>query len=491
MIRPWMMALLLAPAALRAQAEGACAPARDEASAAVWLARTDSAFHLPAGLVFRWESATHVVNDYQSDRTYPPYLSAYYAERGWYAPASGAVRFEAQMTWPGQGPGPWPTVLAGPAATWMVRDTQTLPMPPLHRTGQRQRTLLPWTVVADWRRAGDARVEGRCVYRDYPRVVLVRGTGPAVERLYLDPKTALPVALRREEPHYLWGQQDVAYVWTNWDRGAAGELLPTTIARMVDGEMETGRTVGTYGWVAPDSAPALALPDPALVMTVPVDAFLQPTPPDTIRIGPTVALLRNRGYTEGVVLARDTVWVLDATQGEARARADSAAIAALFPGRHPVAVIVTDLAWPHVAGVRFWVARGATIVSHRASAAFLQRVVARGWTREPDLLERERRAGRAPRLRFRAVNDSLALAGGALTLHAIDGIASEGALVAWVPGERFLWASDYIQTVRQPTEYAAEVRAAAQRAGLRPERVAAEHLPLTPWATVEALFAAP
>ena len=46
----------------------------------------------------------------------------------------------------------------------------------------------------------------------------------------------------------------------------------------------------------------------------------------------------------------------------------------LFPGHHPIVVVVTDLAWPHVAGVRYWVAMGATIVSHAGSKEFLSQV---------------------------------------------------------------------------------------------------------------------
>jgi hypothetical protein len=60
-------------------------------------------------------------------------------------------------------------------------------------------------------------------------------------------------------------------------------------------------------------------------------------------------------------------------------------------------------------------------------------------------------------------------------------------LLAWLEGDRFLWASDYIQTAQQPTPYTTEVWRAVRRSGLAPERVAAEHLPITPWATIDSL----
>ena len=175
---------------------------------------------------------------------------------------------------------------------------------------------------------------------------------------------------------------------------------------------------------------------------------------------------------------RDTVYVFDATQGDIRARADSVWIGRLFPGKHPITVIVTDIAWPHVAGVRFWVATGATIVTHRANRAFLQRVIDRRWTANPDALER-RRGQVTPHLRV--VADSLRLGGGDITLFAIDGVASEAALAAFLAPDRFLWASDYVQTLSGPTQYLDETLAAVERMHVSPLRVAAEHLRLSSW----------
>ena len=79
------------------------------------------------------------------------------------------------------------------------------------------------------------------------------------------------------------------------------------------------------------------------------------------------------------------------------------------------------------------------------------------------------------------------LAGGAISLHPIDGIGSEVALMGYLVVDRFLWASDFIQTVAEPTAYASEVWRAVQREGLHPERTAAEHLPLTLWSKIEEL----
>ncbi len=59
--------------------------------------------------------------------------------------------------------------------------------------------------------------------------------------------------------------------------------------------------------------------------------------------------------------------------------------------------------------------------------------------------------------------------------------------MGYLVADHFLWASDYIQTVSEPTLYTSEIRRAVQRVGLQPERTAAEHLPLTPWSKIEEL----
>ena len=51
------------------------------------------------------------------------------------------------------------------------------------------------------------------------------------------------------------------------------------------------------------------------------------------------------------------------------------------------------------------------------------------------------------------------LRSGAAAIFAIDGVGSEGALMAWIPGNQFLWASDYIQSTARPSAYTSEVAA--------------------------------
>jgi hypothetical protein len=430
--------------------------------------------------VIHYRASVASEQNYQSDRTYPPFFSAMDVEELWFDPRTGVERTSTQTTYPGGGPSPAQVVLTDATRAFgFAKDHLNI----LQATSMHARFLNAWAVVHDWTAAGDARFVGAERYRDYERIVLARTTSDGEQRLFLDPKSSYPVKLDFEEKHYLWGQRHIEYVYTNWTL-AGGVMVPGSSFRLADGRIEISETTGDVEIVAQSAAPSLSLPEQPAQAPDSLPLFLRAIDPKVTQIGTNTYLLTNPGYTEAVTRIGDEVFLFDATQSEERGRKDAEAIAKLFPGYKKLTLVVTDLAWPHVAGVRYWVANGATIISHRAAQEFLQSVVERRWTLAPDLLEQRRKTAR---LKFVGVDATYKLAEGAITLHPIDGIGSEVALMAYLVRDRVLWASDFIQTVEQPTSYTSEVWQAAQRDGLLPERTVAEHLPITPWAKIEEL----
>jgi hypothetical protein len=440
----------------------------DDASAILARARHVLGMDTPGVLLVTSRDVTS--HAFESDRMYRPYLMFVDDHRTWIDAQSGVERdsmtgaFGQSSLTLSDDHGVWSEHRASWAATEPTRD------------------LDPRLVVHAWSAAPDVRIAGRCVYRDYERVVLTRIGAYGPEQLFIDPKTGFVVKLDRVEPQYLWGQVHVEYVYASWllygsgGFGGGDVLMPTTATRLVEGEDDITRSLDNVVRVPRDSAPPLAMPASAVSTTIETPGFLRPSPVDTVRLGPKTFVLANPGYNEIVSLLHDTVYVLDATQGETRARTDSSWIGRLFPGRHPIVVVVTDIAWPHVSGVRFWVASGATIVSRDMSRSFLERVVARHW-QHPDKLESQRRA-----MRFVPIRQSLVHAG--IQLYGIDGAGSEGALMAYLPNDGVLWASDYVQTLESPALYTTEVYAAVCRFGLAPVRVVAEHHPVADWSTL-------
>lgn len=451
--------------------------------AKVWLERAATEIFPPnsAGKVLRLRSNSDQLLWEQSDRMYEPFIPNMQSVTRWYDPASG-VEGKQPIERPA---GKVPSVLSTSDGVFAGRDTMVIPVAQLYPFSEPERQLNPWAVLRSWQqtldaRSNDVRVVDRCTQRDYPRIVLARTSANGTERLYLDEYSATPVQLSRVEPHYLWGQVRADYQWSTWVSVDGGGSYPHSVHRLIDGYVYGRQANPAAQLISIDSAPRLTVPRLAAPMNAAAASF---PAPDTVRVSANTFLLVNRAYTIVVTLQKDTVFVLDATSGEERARADSAWISRLFPGKHPAVLIVTDLAWPHISGVRFWAAHKTPVVTHALSTGFLQRVVDRRWTLQPDLLE-QRRGNSRTLLNTRVVRDSMRLAGGAIVVHPIRGVASEGALLVSIPGEKFVWAGDYVQRVDQPTQYAREVVKTLTTLGITPDRIAAQHLPLTNWSAV-------
>ena len=438
-----------------------------------------------AGKVLHYAWIEGTENNFQSDRPYRPFFSVYTSGETWSDATTGLERLLTSSLYAGTGPTPARAALVGERAAYIVRDTLVRPSPLPHDFALQHWLLNPWNVVASWSKSQDVNPVGVCTSRDFPRLVYERPGPYGKERLFLDNRTFMPVKLDAIEPHFLWGQQHVEYIYSNW-LDVDGAQFPIHAFRMTDGDVEITRSIGRMSLVAMDSAPSFKAP-PA--PPAKFDRFLETfaTTPDTVRVADNTFMLRTMQYSHAVTLQRDTIFLFDATTDANRSAADSVWIGKLFPGRHPVVVVVTDLAWPHVGGLRYWVANGATVVSHRSSRPFIRAVVDRRWTRKPDLLEQRRKS---TSLTFRAVDDQMNLAGGQVQLHRIAGIGSENALMAYVPSVRYLWASDYIQNVQRPTAYTREVWARVQELRLDPTAVSAQHIPLTPWSSISKLMGA-
>jgi hypothetical protein len=444
-----------------------------------------TSFSSKAGVVVHWHDMQGVEQDYQSP---PPFITIPSSREAWFDPQTGVERSSAVSIFPGSAPSAPSVSLYTRGGVFAIGADGPVARP--GSTGA-QRNLNLWAVLGDWRDAKDVRAIDDRVYADYPRTVLARAGEFGEERLFFDKKSGFPVKLERDEPHYLWGQLRAEFTYTLW-RLKDGIMFPTAVARVVDGFKEITRTIGDFEFIDRAQAPDLSVP--AVAPAGPVPLFLQPLPPRKIEVGPRTFLSSNTGYNEAITLIDGTVYVLEATQGEGRAKQDLEMIHAAFPGPHPIVVVVSDLAWPHIAGMRFWAAQGATVISHRASKNFLTRVIDRRWTAAPDALERSRNAALPGRMRpgrvaLRFVDKEMSLAGGKLRLIAIDGVESEGALMAYLADDGLLWASDYIQSVTRPATYTTEVWQAVHRSGIAPKKVAAMHIPLTDWSQIESLAA--
>ena len=468
-----------------------CEVTRGMGDAAALLDSAKRAMGVPESGTLVMDTRGRSLQDYQSDRTYPPFFSAMIVAEHRYDAATGAEQVVENVLFPRGGPPPR-TLVLDHRSTWFERGGSLTEVGAAHRFFRLYRDMNPWAITDDWRSDGSARAIGTCLYRDHDRVVLERTTDGHAERLLLDADTHIPVKLDRWVLNDTWGQQHEEVVWSTWITADGDAIVPSASFVLHDGRVVRERTVGEVSLDPSNDTPVPSLPDeaegPPLLNILGDPEQMRP---DTVRLGDDAYLLAHPFYNNVVVASQDTVWVLDATLNQARSREDAAWIERLFGSGRTVAVVVTDLAWPHIGGVRWWVSQGATVFAHPSAEPFLRSIVERRWHLEPDDLETRRAAGERVPFRFLGVAGTREVAAGRLQISHMGGLSTEGALMVYDTRTRFLWAGDWIQFTDRRSQYAGEVVAAAAREGIEPLRVGAQHIDVTDWAVVRDLNAPP
>ncbi len=188
----------------------------------------------------------------------PPFLTMQMEHESWLDLTSGVERVRSKMMSPGTSPVDRGATLRNRQFVFSVQGERRLQVPA--SPAAQGRNLNAWTVLADWRDAApeSLHVSANERFLGYDRAVLVRSGGEyGEEKLFLDPKTGFPVKLEVVEPHYLWGQVRVEYVFQYWTRAGEAQVCVGS-ARLVDGFKEFTRTATTVEFVDDASAGAVA-----------------------------------------------------------------------------------------------------------------------------------------------------------------------------------------------------------------------------------------
>src|SRR5262249_53581593 len=131
-------------------------------------ARDAMGFAHVTGRVLHARAITAVEQNYQSDRTYPPFFSNMSDDELWLDPETSVLRVQSHSIFPGSGPSPLSTTIDDGKNAELNRGEQAIPIPRRQAT---RRWLNGWAVIADWSAAHDVRVSDSENYRDYPRTV--------------------------------------------------------------------------------------------------------------------------------------------------------------------------------------------------------------------------------------------------------------------------------------------------------------------------------
>jgi glyoxylase-like metal-dependent hydrolase (beta-lactamase superfamily II) len=161
---------------------------------------------------------------------------------------------------------------------------------------------------------------------------------------------------------------------------------------------------------------------------------------DVVKLADGVWYLRTPNAHSWAVEFRDHVVVVEGIGGEVRSLAVMDEIAKLIPNKPIRYVINTHAHYDHAGGLRTYVARGVTVVTHEQNKPFFEKVWARPRTIAPDLLSKLPR----PAV-FETMSDKKVMTDGVRTieLYFMKGTSHNVAnLLVFMPKEGLLYWGD-------------------------------------------------
>jgi len=350
-----------------------------------------------------------------------------------------------------------------------------------------ERLLLTALEAADLSAGAGASLYG------VPQDVVTFGHRDARLTLYLDRFTHLPTALDvvRADNFGIWGMVTERRHFSLWTLEKGGLRLPRQVATEWNG-VPLSHTTAVKLDVNPEiPADRFAIPE-----DVRAKFAAQPAPPATgiasMRPDPAKAIDVVEGVTMipgawHVVYVKqpDGVVIIEAPITSAYSAAILEEAERRFPGVPVRGVISTSDAWPHIGGVREYVARGIPVYALDLNLPILERLLKAPYGPKPDRLAN---APRAPE--WRTVTSRITIGEGPTRLEVMPlrGENGERMLMVYFPAHRLLYAADEIQRQRDGTffmpMYLTEVRDAIVREKLEVDTVMAMHLTPTSWKTV-------
>jgi hypothetical protein len=318
--------------------------------------------------------------------------------------------------------------------------------------------------------------------------------------LFLNRWTHLPTMLEmvRDDPWGIWGDMTERRWYSFWALQQGGLWYPRQVNVDWNSQPRRESTVMAMK-VNPDiDDQAFAIPDDQKAAYAKLAA--RPSGFQSMRVDASRAVTISDSVVQlagawNVVLVKqpDGIVILEAPISSAYTEGVLADVHARFPGVPVKAVVTTSDAWPHIGGVREYVARKIPVYALDLNLPILERLVKAPRTFSPDAL-----AGKpaAPQWRTVAAKTVIGTGDTRIELLPVRGEVGERMMMAWLPGLRLLYASDLLQRSRDGKSFfmpgmLAETIAAVHREQIgSPENAIAMHLAPTPWTEVVAAVAA-
>ena len=321
----------------------------------------------------------------------------------------------------------------------------------------------------------DLRWRERTIYHQLPHDVLTFSFGRQKVTVWVNSYTHFPAAVETLDEGAdvfwrIWGDVRTRTVWGNWDFAPGGVMLPTLWAFEFNGIRQQTMSLTDYKIRFADSPLVTSVPDVA-----PKPVTKRPGYPfKPVVVAPGLVQYQS-SFNCAAVDQGDGIVILEGVFDSDFMESILDDVSKRFPGKKIKAVVSTDDAWPHIGGLRPFIARGVPIYSSPENRPILKQLAKSRHTLHPDAQEKVQR-----KPMIRAVDSRLTLGKGpnSLVLLPVHGSVSERMIYGYFPNLNIAYAPDVIQRSGKDwfnQNLLGEFLQAVVRDGLTPEKAFAFH----------------
>jgi hypothetical protein len=283
--------------------------------------------------------------------------------------------------------------------------------------------------------------------------------------IMFDRATHLPAIIRTFDDDPIRGDSAFDLVLSDW-RAVAGvkiahsltyKLNDVQVARMTYANVVANTTFGPETFAAPDDVKAAARPSgtgSASFQSVLRELYAGKVVEDDpgaasavsrlrlVELAPDVQQVVGGAHNSLIVAMKDGLVVFDAPVGPAQSRWTINAAKAKYPGKPIKYLILTHHHMDHAAGVRTYVAEGATVIVPKPDKKYFVDLALRPHALAPDELEAKPQSAQIVE-----VNDQMTLKddGGEIRLYRILNPHVDGMLLGHVVRPNIVWVTDLLQ----------------------------------------------
>lgn len=434
----------------------------------------------------------------QSERPEGPWLAQYVQGTELRDPSGERLRRQTQRrnwSFPGWTPDPPLTLIVAGGIAARTNGQQWRPGgPPDLEDALDTFALAPERVLLTARAAKDLALGPPSELQGVAQHVLTFTWRNRPVTLYLNAWTHRLTMLQivRDDRFGIWGDVTEQRFYSWWDL-QKGLWHPRQITVHWNGLPLRDTSAMSWTVDAPIDEAAFAIPeDTAAAFTKMKDrpfglSTIRLDESKVIEIAPDVVLLAG-AWNVLLVRQPDGVVVFEGPISSGYSEAVIAAAGKRFPGAPIKAVITTSDAWPHIGGMREYVARKIPVYALDLNVPILDRLMKATRTNDPDTLSRQPAAPQ-----WRPVSSTTTIGEGNLRIQLmpVRGELGERMMVAYIPGLKLAYSSDLIQPGQKGGFFMpgmlTEVTAAFARENVgTPVQVVGMHLTPTPWKEIEA-----